>query len=105
MADGRVLRRRGRWTYVDDPMNGRRWRLDGTNLDLEFDDLDRGGPLRGAWRVWINGHDAAAHGIDHFLDGSMHYVEESVDDPESFSGKETWAVAAREQLARGCHHA
>lgn len=94
------LRRRGRWTYVSDPMNGPRWRLDGTTLDLEFDDLDSAScALRGAWHVWLGSRQVGVYGIDHFLDGSMAHVEEAVDDPASFSGDEEWARVAREQIA------
>jgi hypothetical protein len=101
-------RRRGRWTYVSDPTNGPRWRLDGTTLDLEYDPLDAGSALRGAWIVWL-GSRCTFTGIDHFLDGSMEHVEGAVDDPGSFSGAEEWARVAREQIdgerceSQGCH--
>lgn len=81
MADAAVAERitgtgpkRGRWTYVSDRFNGPRWRLDGTALDLEFDDLDRSGEMRGAWVLWIGDH---MHGpVDHYLDSAMSHVEE-----------------------------
>lgn len=92
-----TIRRRGRWTYVSDPINGPRWRLDGTTLDLEYDDLHSGCSLRGAWVLWL-GERCTFEPIDHFLDGSMEWVERSVDRPDSFGGGEEWAVSARAQL-------
>lgn len=93
-------RRRNRWTYVVDPMNGPRWRLEGTALDLRYDDLDGGGALRGAWCLWLNGQQVhSVGGIDHYLDGSMRYVEEAVEKPGAHGGDQRWAAAGRAQLS------
>jgi hypothetical protein len=100
-------RRRGRWTYVSDPMNGPRWRLDGTTLDLEYDDLHSGCSVRGAWVLWL-GQRCTFEPIDHYLDGSMAYVEMALD---GFIVKDDslWVRVAREQIAgercesQGCH--
>jgi hypothetical protein len=52
-----VTRRRGRWTYVSDPHEGPIWRLDDSDLFLEYDDKSHacciGGPRcrGGAW-IW-----------------------------------------------------
>lgn len=101
-----TLRRRDRWTHVVDPMDGPRWRLDGTTLALQYDPLDSGGPLRGAWCVWLGQYQAPPSVIDHYLDGSMAYVEGMVD---SGIARELWARVAREQIdgiacqSQGCH--
>lgn len=71
-------RRRGRWTYVVDRWMGDRWRLDGTNLDLQYDELNRGGGLPGAWVV-CEGDATHLTAVDHFLDGAMGWVEDVVD--------------------------
>lgn len=105
-----TLRRRGRWTYVpDDAANDSGWRLDGTTLRLVYDPLDSGSSLRGAWGVWLGQQQVGVYGIDHYLDGSMRWVEVSVEQPDSFGGGDPWARIAREQLAgkrcesQGCH--
>lgn len=66
--------RRGCWTY--DPATG--WRLDGTDLVLDFDPLDDSGHKRGAWLLYRRSSDGTGEHlgvIDHYLDGSMEYVE------------------------------
>lgn len=69
-------RRVGNWQY--DPRVG--WRLDGTDLVLDFDSLDRGGPLRGAYVLSVISRDGKVHradleAVDHYLGGAMAHVE------------------------------
>lgn len=59
--------RRGRWTR--DPRVG--WRLDGTNLVLDFDPLSGGD---GCWMLSRDG-ESGEEAIDHYLDGAMEFVE------------------------------
>lgn len=76
MSDAERLmsgRRRGRWAYVSDRYDGPRWRLAGTNLDLEYDPLDGSSSPRGCWILWVG--DRPRFPIDHYLDGSMGHVE------------------------------
>jgi len=65
----RTTKRRGRWTYEKNTG----WRLDDTNLVLDFDPLDAQGPLRGAWALFVDGTQGPT--VDHYLDGAMQYVE------------------------------
>lgn len=67
-------RRIGRWQYV----RGHGWLLDGTGIVLDYDRLDGGCAIRGAWLVSTGPrmHEA----IDHYLDGSMWWVEEHEED-------------------------
>lgn len=63
------------WTR--DPANG--WRLNDTDLLLDFDPLDNGGPLRGAWVLYRESSGAnPLEVIDHYLEGAMQWVEEQV---------------------------
>lgn len=106
VAVSRTLTRRGRWTHVSDPMNGRRWRLNGTTVDLEFDDLHGGGTsLRGAWIIW-DGPRSTFEAVDHYLDGAMDWVEKLVDGRTEWRGGRTgcepdpeWILKARTALA------
>ena len=68
------MRRRGRWIYGNHTGLNPGWRLDGTNLVLDFDPLNSGGPLRGAWILWTDGRPGSA--IDHYLMTAMRHVEE-----------------------------
>lgn len=107
MSEARVVRtgsrRRARWTYVVDRYNGSRWRLDGTTVDLEFDRLSGGCALRGAWALFVGDHEYGA--VDHFLDGSMEFVEHVVDgkyDPPLHWPQQTvpgWIAPACESVA------
>jgi hypothetical protein len=66
--------RRGCWTYD----SGVGWRLDGTNLVLDFDPLDSGD---GAYLL-AGDHGGCHHllePIDHYLDPAMEWVEQHVD--------------------------
>lgn len=79
MSDGedfRPTRRIGRWSYGDHPGLNPGWRLDGTNLVLDFDPLNRSGTLTGAYQLWTDGRPGEF--IDHYLDGAMSYVESTL---------------------------
>lgn len=68
------MRRRGRWTRE----SGVGWRLDGTDTVLDYDPLESGGPLRGAWCLYGPLATCQAEPVDHYLDGAMEYVENQV---------------------------
>ena len=75
--------RRGHWTLIRDPHNGRRWQLNGTTLQLEHDPTSHGccnggGRCNGAWSLYSPSRYLAL--VDGYLTGSMEYVEESVSD-------------------------
>lgn len=65
--------RRGRWTYGNHTGLNPGWRLDGTNLVLDFDPLSQAAGVRGCWTLWINGVEQEP--IDHYLDGAMEFIE------------------------------
>ena len=69
----RKPRRIGRWTYGAHPGLNPGWRLDDTNVVLDFNSTDRSGSLRGAYELWVNGQ--AVEMVDHYLDGAMDFVE------------------------------
>ncbi len=70
----RSVTRRGRWTYGDHRGLDPGWRLAGTDLVLDYDPYDTGGLCRGVYSLWEAGQQG--HRIDHYLDGSMTWVEE-----------------------------
>ena len=81
-----TTKRRGRWTYgvhPDIPGDNAGWRLDGTNLVLDFDPLDRGGDLRGGYVLYDNGR--YVDRIDHYVDPAMSWVERN--HPEAVSAR------------------
>lgn len=61
--------RRGRWSYI----TGVGWRLDDTDLVLDFDPLDRSCGDRGCYVLNGGGH--LHEPIDSYLDGAMRFVE------------------------------
>lgn len=62
----------GNWRYV----SGEGWRLDGTDLILDFDRLDRGGGLPGAYVLYTGaGATNPVASIDHYLRPAMEWVE------------------------------
>lgn len=68
-----MIKRRGRWTYGDHVGLNPGWRLDDTNLVLDYNPLMGGGDLRGAYVLFRDGHYVAV--IDHYVDGAMAWVE------------------------------
>lgn len=72
-----MSRRIGRWQY--DRRVG--WRLDGTDLVLDFDRLDKGGDLQGCYVLYRTPQESEVTGVyvepvDHYLDAAMRWVEE-----------------------------
>lgn len=70
-------RRIGRWRYGNHGPLGCGWRLDDTNLLLDYDRLNGSCSVRGAYTLWTDGQEGAA--IDHYLDAAMAYVEEYIE--------------------------
>jgi hypothetical protein len=68
----RRMRRIGQWTYHDDGATPG-WRLDDTQLVLDFDPLDRSGPLRGVYILYRDGRYDGP--VDHYLKTAMEWVE------------------------------
>lgn len=66
-------RRIGRWTYGNHEGLNPGWRLDGTNLVLDFDPIHSGCAVRGAYVLWENGR--PGNPVDHYLAGAMRFVE------------------------------
>lgn len=68
-------RRIGRWQYGEHPGLNPGWRLDGTNLVLDF---DPGYQDKGCYVLWEDGRPGDA--IDRYLDASMAWVEREQSD-------------------------
>jgi hypothetical protein len=65
--------RRGRWTYGEHPGLNPGWRLDGTNLVLDYDPRSWECSQRGAWTLWRNGFEQDA--VSHYLADAMAHVD------------------------------
>lgn len=69
-----TMRRIGPWTYGNHEGLNPGWRLDGTNLVLDFDPGNTMSTPVGCYLLWEDGQPGPE--IDHYLHGAMQYVEQ-----------------------------
>lgn len=71
-----MSRRIGRWQYGENAGLNPGWRLDGTNLVLDYSLSDGSCGVVGCYILWTAGREGDP--IDHYLGNAMAYVEQHV---------------------------